>query len=75
MTAGEDVNIQNVGKFVKLAASNAETEMGGEFKRLKATQFSGGQGPRQAEEDVLDEAKRQELGQLLGLNFVKKSNK
>ena len=74
LTAGEDVNLQNMGKFVKLAASNAETEMAGEFKRTKAAQFSGGQGPRQGEEGVLDESKRQELGQLLGLNFVKKSN-
>lgn len=72
LTAGEEVNLQNIGKFVKLAASNAEAEMAGEFKKTKAVQFSGGQGPRQSEEGVLDESKRQELGSLLGLNFAKK---
>lgn len=68
---GEDVNLQNIGKFVKQAHLAAEAETGKKIAN-KAIHFSGGQGPRMADENTIDETRRQELGQLLGLSFAKK---
>ena len=48
MTNGETVTIDNMDKFVQMAHSAAEVESGSVIKNTsRATNFSGGQGPRQ----------------------------
>lgn len=70
LTAGETVTLQNLRTFIvqaeNVARSNPENTIS------KAATFSGGQGPRQAVEGVLDDASAKELASKMGLSFANK---
>jgi len=69
LSAGENVNLQNIRKYVEQAHHAAEVESGIRLTN-KAILYSGGQGPRQPIVDKLDDQQAKELGQRFGLSFA-----
>jgi len=71
LTAGEEVSLQNVRKFVQQAETVARSSTSNPISRVAS--FSGGSGPRiPSNEEKLDETTATELGQKMGLSFVNK---
>lgn len=71
VTTGESVTVDNIDKYVQMAHRAAEVESGSVIKNTsRATNFSGGQGPRQTG-DVkgLDNTSAKNLAGLMGLKI------
>ena len=74
LTAGENVSVANIEKYVKAAHRAAEVETGNEIKR-SVVSFSGGQGPRETNESNVSQENVNALGDLMGLSFRKEQKK
>ena len=70
ITAGENVSLSNIEKYVRQAHKAAEVETGNEIKR-NVVNFSGGQGPRESNESEVNQDNVNALGDLMGLQFRK----
>jgi len=73
LTVGEDVNLDNMQDFVTQAEQAASVNP--ENKINKVSSFTGGQGPRTADTNKLDDARLQNIGTDLGLGFAKSAKK
>ena len=71
ITAGENVSLTNIEKYVKAAHRAAEVETGNEIKR-NVVNFSGGQGPREVNESEANQENVNALGDLMQLQFRSK---
>lgn len=76
LTAGQGVTLKNVRSFVGEAEAAARVGSGSQINKIRtAANYSGGQGPRQSEENKLDDSTAKEVGSILGLKFVKGGDK
>jgi len=69
LTAGETVTLKNIQEFVDQAEQAASVNP--ENKINKISSYTGGQGPRTADINTLDDSSMQSMGEKLGLGFAK----
>ena len=73
LTVGEDVNLDNMQDFITQAENAASVNP--ENKINKVSSYTGGQGPRTADTNKLDDSRLQDIGKDLGLGFAKSVKK
>ena len=72
LSAGENLTLGNLDKFIKQAHNAAEVESGAQIKKSGAMTFSGGQGPRmQDANNTVDEGVISNLAKSMGLPIGK----
>lgn len=70
LSAGEEITLQNIRKFVNEAERAA-----GSDNQVKKIQLSGGLGPRMGDESKLGEQEAKDLGAKMGLPFATATDK